>query len=214
MTGFFVDQGWEVAGCGRNHEELERLRSDFPSPHTFTRVDVADDSQVKAWAETLLAAGSTPDLIINSAALIAPNAPLWELPAEKIDPVVDVNLKGPVNVIRHFIPAMIKRGQGIIVNISSAWGRSTSPEVAVYCATKYAIEGITSALAQELPQGLAAVALNPGIINTDMLRSCFAGGASDYPTPEKWIAAAGPFLLRLSEKDNGRSLNVPGVPTE
>ena len=87
--------------------------------------------------------------------------------------VIDVNLKGMANVIRHFVPAMVKNKSGVIVNFSSGWGRSTDAEVAPYCATKWAIEGLTQALAQELPPGMAAVPLNPGIINTGMLRSCF-----------------------------------------
>ena len=81
--------------------------------------------------------------------------------------------------------------------------------VAPYCATKRAIEGLTQALAQELPSGMAAVPLNPGIINTDMLRSCFGGSAAGYPTPEEWAKVAVPFLLKLGAADNGRPLTVP-----
>ena len=58
--------------------------------------------------------------------------------------------------------------------------------------------------------GVAAVALNPGIINTEMLQSCFANGAANFPKPAEWAKTAGPFLLALSAKDNGRSLDVPG----
>jgi NAD(P)-dependent dehydrogenase (short-subunit alcohol dehydrogenase family) len=113
-------------------------------------------------------------------------------------------------VIRHVVPAMIARGSGVIVNLSSGWGRSTSPEVAPYCASKWAIEGLTRALAQELPRGLAAVPLNPGIIDTAMLRSCFGESASEHPGPEEWARAAIPFLLGLGPKDNGKPLTVPG----
>lgn len=77
---------------------------------------------------------------------------------------------------------MTKNIQRIIVNISSGWGRSTSPEVAPYCASKWAIEGLTQALAQELPSGMVTVALNPGIIHTDMLNICF-GEEAKYYTP-------------------------------
>jgi len=63
------------------------------------------------------------------------------------------------------------------------------------CATKWAIEGLTQALAQELPPGMAAVPLNPGIVNTDMLRSCFGGSTSSYPTPREWAGIAVPFLF-------------------
>jgi NAD(P)-dependent dehydrogenase (short-subunit alcohol dehydrogenase family) len=104
---------------------------------------------------------------------------------------------------------MVERASGVIVNFSSGWGRSTDAEVAPYCATKYAIEGLTLALAQELPEGMAAVPLNPGIINTDMLQSAWGKGASAYPSPEKWAEKAVHFLLKLSAKDNGKSLSAP-----
>jgi NAD(P)-dependent dehydrogenase (short-subunit alcohol dehydrogenase family) len=80
--------------------------------------------------------------------------------------------------------------------------------VAPYCATKWAIEGLTRALAQELPAGLAAIPLNPGIIDTDMLRSCFGGEAGSYPSPNEWAETAVPFLLQLGPKDNGKPLSV------
>jgi NAD(P)-dependent dehydrogenase (short-subunit alcohol dehydrogenase family) len=97
----------------------------------------------------------------------------------------------------------------VIVNLSSGWGRSTSPEVAPYCATKYAIEGLTKALAQELPPGMAAVPLNPGVIDTDMLRQAWADDAGAYPKADDWARRAAPFLLGLGPKDNGKSLTVP-----
>jgi NAD(P)-dependent dehydrogenase (short-subunit alcohol dehydrogenase family) len=103
---------------------------------------------------------------------------------------------------------MIAKKHGVVVNFSSGWGRSTSPEVAPYCATKYAIEGLTQALASELPKGMAAVPLNPGVINTDMLQSCFGTNAKSYPDPEEWAESAVPFLLKLGPKDNGKPLTV------
>ena len=150
-----------------------------------------------------------PDLLLNNAALINRNAPLWEVSSDEFSLVIDVNIKGVVNVIRHFVPAMIQRNRGVIVNFSSGWGRSTSPEVAPYCATKWAIEGLTQAMAEELPSGIAAVALNPGIINTDMLQSCFGTSADAYPTATKWARKAVPFLLSLTAKHNGQSLTAP-----
>ena len=105
---------------------------------------------------------------------------------------------------------MIERGSGTIVNLSSGWGRSVSPEVAPYCATKWAIEGLTKALAAELPAGLAAVPLNPGVIDTDMLQKCFGGGAASYPKPEEWAKTAAPFILGLGPGDSGKSASVGG----
>jgi NAD(P)-dependent dehydrogenase (short-subunit alcohol dehydrogenase family) len=185
------------------------LQKQFGLPHDFAVVDVASDGQVATWAERILKSHGTPDLVLNNAGLINRNAPLWEINAQEFSQVIDVNLKGTANVIRHFVPAMVKNKSGVIVNFSSGWGRSTDAEVAPYCATKWAIEGLTQALAQELPPGMAAVPLNPGIINTDMLRGCFGGSASGYPTAEEWAKIAVPFLLKLGPSDNGKPLTVP-----
>jgi len=205
----FEELGHTVLGCGRNHEQIGELVRAFGHPHDFAAVDVANDAEVKAWAQRLLKTHGAPDLLLNNAALINANAPLWKIPAGEFDAVIDVNIKGVANVMRHFVPAMIERSRGVIVNFSSGWGRSTAPEVAPYCATKWAIEGLTQALAQELPKGLAAVPLNPGIIDTDMLRSSFGDGAGSYPSPDDWSRTAAPFLLTLGPKDNGLPLSAP-----
>src|ERR1041385_1327521 len=129
---------------------------------------------------------------------------LWQADAKDFEQCIDINIKGVFYVMRHFVPAMVARKQGVIVNLSSGWGRSTSPDVATYCGTKYAIEGMTQALAQELPEGMAAVPLNPGIIDTEMLQACFGDSAANFPSPEKWAKQAVPYVLSLSAKDNGR----------
>jgi NAD(P)-dependent dehydrogenase (short-subunit alcohol dehydrogenase family) len=202
--------GHRVVGCGRSVEEVDRLRREIGPADTFDVVDVASDGAVKAWADTFLTRFGPPDLLVNNAAVINPSAPLWEVSADDFDRVIDVNIKGVANVIRHVVPAMVARGKGMVVNLSSGWGRSVAPEVAPYCASKWAIEGLTRALAEELPRGLGAVSLNPGIIDTEMLRSTFGAAASRYLGPEAWAQAAVPFLLSLRPKDNGKPLTVPG----
>src|ERR1039457_5808351 len=209
LTEEFIRLGHVVLGCGRSAKEISQLQKQFPAPNNFSVVDVADDSQVAAWAKKVLAAHAAPDLLLNNAALINRNAPLWKVPAREFSDVIDVNIKGVANVIRHFVPAMIRAGRGVIVNFSSGWGRSTDAEVAPYCATTWAIEGLTQALAQELPPGLATVPLNPGIIITDMLQSCFAGGATNYPTADEWAKIAVPFLLKINASKNGEQMTVP-----
>lgn len=202
--------GHTVVGCGRSAEHIAELRDALGAPHRFDVVDVVDDGAVKAWAEGFLAAMGAPDLLINNAAVINANAPLWEVSAADFHRVVAVNLEGIANVIRHVVPAMVARRSGVIVNLSSGWGRSTSPEVAPYCCTKWGVEGLTRALAQELPRGMAAVPLNPGIIDTEMLRSAFGPDAGHYAPPAKWADQAVPFLLALGPADNGKPLSVPG----
>jgi NAD(P)-dependent dehydrogenase (short-subunit alcohol dehydrogenase family) len=111
--------------------------------------------------------------------------------------------------MRQFIPAMMEKQRGIIVNFSSGWGRSTSPHVAPYCTTKWAIEGLTRAIAQELPSTMAAIPLNPGIIHTEMLETCFGSSAANFTSIDAWVKKAVPFLLSIKASQNGQALTVP-----
>jgi NAD(P)-dependent dehydrogenase (short-subunit alcohol dehydrogenase family) len=214
MALYFAERGWQVSACGRNEKRVEALSRELGDGHRVAVVDVGDDAQVFSWAKSVLKESPAPDLLINNAAVMARLAPVWELSAEEVAEVMDINVKGTIHTIRHFLPSMISRGTGVVVNFSSGWGRSTSPEVAIYCTSKWAIEGLTAALAQELPAGLAAVALNPGIIATEMLRSCWGQAAESYPSAQEWIRAAGPYLEKLGPKENGRQLTVPGAAVD
>ena len=209
MTEQFTKAGHTVAGCSRSPEAVIELLHRFGVPNTFEVVDVAREEQVAAWATSVLSEMGPPDLLINNAAMINENAPLWEVPPDEFSQLVDTNIKGVYFVIRHFLPAMIERGSGVIVNFSSGWGRSVSADVAPYCASKWAIEGLTRALADELPSGLAAIPLNPGVIHTAMLESCFGASASHYPSPEQWASSAVPFMLNLNAEHNGSPLTAP-----
>lgn len=205
----FADQGHTVWGNGRTREPLAQLQERFGAPHDFACVDVTDELAVARWAERAAARVGPADILINNAALINRTAALWEISAAELDRIVDVNLKGVCNVLRHFVPAMVQRRQGVIVNLSSGWGRAAAAGEAPYCATKWAVEGLTKALAQELPEGMAAVPLNPGIIHTRMLETCFGASAASSPTPAAWARSAVPYILGLGPADNGRSLTVP-----
>tara|TARA_R110002072_G_scaffold303109_2_gene493980 strand:+ start:11146 stop:11778 length:633 start_codon:yes stop_codon:yes gene_type:complete len=208
MAARLIEEGHTVAGCGRSLSDIKALESSFGRPSRFDGVDVVDDAQVAGWAESVIAELGPPDLLLNNAATVNPNAPVWEVSAADFDNVVDVNIKGVANVLRHFVPAMVERRSGIIVNFSSGWGRSTSPEVGPYCATKWAIEGLTQSLAQELPDGMAAIPLNPGIINTELLQSCFGSGAAHCPNPDEWSHYAVPYILSIRPSQNGQPLSV------
>lgn len=209
MVDALIAAGHTVSGCARDPDAVARLSSRYGEPHHFSVVDVSQLEQVAAWAKQVLGRQGAPDLLLNSAAVINRNAPLWEVPPTEFDRVIDINIKGVYYVARAFLPAMVARRQGVIVNFSSGWGRSTSSDVAPYCATKWAIEGLTQSLAAELPRGMAAVPLNPGIIHTDMLVSCFGAMAGQYPTPAAWAKTAVPFLLNLGPRDNGKPLSAP-----
>src|SRR5437879_1216769 len=80
--------GHVVLGCGRTRAAVEELRKAHRTPHDFAAVDVADEGEVKRWAERLLGAYPAPDLLVNNAALINPNAPLWEIVGEEFGRVI------------------------------------------------------------------------------------------------------------------------------
>lgn len=210
MVPLFVEAGWQVAGCGRDENQLATLSAEYPQPHLFMRCDVAKEADVAGFCTEVLTHLGVPDLVLNNAAIINPNAPLWETSAEEFSRIIDINIKGPAAMMRHLLPAMLKRGAGVIVNFSSGWGRCTAAEVAPYCATKYAIEGLSMATAQDTGGKVAVIPVNPGIIDTDMLRSTFGDGAGDFPDAKAWARRAVPFFMRLGAKDNGRPLTVPG----
>jgi NAD(P)-dependent dehydrogenase (short-subunit alcohol dehydrogenase family) len=209
MSLALAASGWTVTGCSRSEEQLADLGDKLPTPHLFRSVDVTDDLAVKAYADEVLDKFGSPDLLLNNAGIINRNAPLTELSDDEVSDVLAVNVKGLASCMRYFLPAMEKRGRGVVVNFSSGWGRSTSPEVAPYCASKWAVEGLSQAVAHEVSSGVAVVALNPGIIDTDMLRSCFGASAASYPDATKWAARAVPFLESLGSSDNGQSLTSP-----
>jgi NAD(P)-dependent dehydrogenase (short-subunit alcohol dehydrogenase family) len=211
MAEKLIGLGHTVLGCGRNRQLIEELRRQYPKRHDFDVVDVANDEQVEGWILRLHKKCGAPDLVLNNAGAINPNAPLWRISARDFGKVIDTNLKGTVNVIRHVLPNMIKKHRGVVVNFSSGWGRSADKDVAPYVATKWGIEGLSQALALELPPGLAVVALNPGIINTEMLQSCFGESAAHYPSPARWADRAVPFILKLDADDNGHALSVPDM---
>lgn len=206
----FIAGGHTVMGCGRSGDAIFDLRMTYGAPHDFSVLDVSLDSKVSIWAAKILENDNPPDLLINNAAVMNRLSPLWEQDDREFTKLVDANIRGVQNVIRHFVPAMVAKKRGVIVNLSSGWGRSVAPEVAPYCMSKWAIEGLTKALAEELPKGMAAIPLNPGVIDTEMLRSCWADGAASYPKAGAWAKSAAPFILKLGAKDSGKSLSVGG----
>ena len=207
----FAREGARVVAAGRTLskvEETAELVSEAGGECLAVRCDVAESSDVQALIDATMERFGALHVLVNNAGVINRNASLWEVPGEEFSHVVDVNVKGVANVIRHFVPAMVERGRGVIVNFSSGWGRSTAPEVAPYCASKWAVEGLTGALAAELPSGMAAVAFNPGIIDTEILRSCFGEASASYPDPTTWARRAVPQILEIGPQQNGRPLSV------
>ena len=211
MARWFISKGHTVVGCGRSATKIEQLSQQYRTNGTakFSVVDITCDDTVQKWAQESVNKFGPPTFLLNNAGFANGNANLWEVPQVDFDKVMDINIKGPANVIRHFVPAMVKAKRGVIVNFSSGWGRSVAPLVAPYCATKWAIEGLSKALALELPAPMVCVPLNPGTINTSMLETVFGQQrASVQQSPEEWAQRACPYILSIDRLQNGSSLAV------
>lgn len=210
MVDRFHELGWNIYGCGRSKDKIEELKKQYSKIHDFQVIDVSDSQQVNNWANYILNRHMAPNLIINNASIVNQNAQLWKITAQEFENVMNVNVNGVVNVIRAFVPAMVSRKEGIIINMSSSWGREGEAELAPYCASKFAIEGITKSMALELPHGMAVVALDPGgSISTPMLKSCAPQYINESPTPETWSHKAIEYILNITIDKNGDSLTCP-----
>lgn len=206
----YAKRGFTVYGCARCSERIDTLRSELDLGNALSVLDVTDSSAVEQWASNIIKQHGAPDYVLNNAALINENVPFWEVPTEDFDRIIDVNLKGVANVARAFLPAMIREQSGVLINFSSGYGHFAAPGVAPYCCTKFGIEGLTQAIAKELPQGVSAIPMSPGIINTDMLQTTFGSeNAAAHEAPSAWAQHAADYILTLSVEHNGQSLRVP-----
>lgn len=175
--------------------------------HTPGDVGAADDA-ARVVGDALAAHGHL-DVLVNNAALLTPPAPVAQSRIVDWEDVLRVNVLGCVHMIRAVLPSMLRRRAGAIVNLSSGWGRVGEAGVAPYCASKFAVEGLTQSLAAEVgPDGLTALALNPGIVNTEMLRAAWPDAAQQYPSPESLAVAWTRLFERLGPELNGRSLDL------
>lgn len=199
----FVKDGHSVQGCSRSGS------AEQVAGFTLSRVDVTQREQVRDWSDKLISSGYIPDILITNAGLINEPAPLWEISASEIEAILATNVLGTSHVLQALLPSMIAKGSGMVVTLSSGWGRVTDPGFSPYCASKFAVEGLTLSLAQELPTGMGALTLSPGIVRTDMLFRCWGDRALDYELPDAWAKRAAPFILGLTDAQNGLQLTVP-----
>lgn len=212
LTDQFIRLGHTVYGCDVQGAAIAQLTAEYPAPHHFACVDVTQATQVQQWATTVLEIAPAPDLLINNAGTMPPLAPFWEVPAADFDRTLDINVKGVANVIRAFAPAMVAQQRGAIVTVSAKWGRQGAAKASPFCTSKWAIEGLTQSLAQELPPGMAAVTFAPGAVHTHALEVVHGvEKAATYLAPAEWAAHAAPFLLTIGAGHNGQALTLPSA---
>ena len=158
--------------CRKNQKMLEDLAEDLRFVYhievlTFTG-DVGDPSFVKALAEEMLAHFSQIDVLVNNAG-ITKDMLLMRMTEEQFDDVINTNLKGTFNMIRHASSVMLKQRSGAIINMASVVGINGNIGQANYAASKAGIIGLTKSTAKELAsRGVTCNAIAPGFVETDM----------------------------------------------
>jgi 3-oxoacyl-[acyl-carrier protein] reductase len=165
----YLATGDHVATCSRSATEQTRAWSgEYPGHFLFRPADLARAEEATAFVGAVIERWGHVDVLINNAG-VARDGVLGLFGDDDIDAVVDLNLKGTIYVTRLVSRRMLARGSGHIVTISSIVGRSGYRGLAVYSATKAALDGLTRALARELgSRGIVANGIAPGYLRTEM----------------------------------------------
>lgn len=166
-------EGADVVVAGRRTEPLAALCAELGERATWQACDVADPESVGALASAL--SGTEVSILVNNAGIAGPVAPLTEIGVEEWDEVFDVNVRGVFLVCRAFLPGMVERGRGDVVNVASVSGKRPLIRRTPYVASKMAVIGLTSTLAFEVgPAGVNVNTLSPGPVAGPRMARNFA----------------------------------------
>ncbi len=178
---YLAAQGHHVIATGRKVAELDKLRAEAAEYKLDTlRLDVTDAEQIAAAVRAVdtLTVGRGLDVLVNNAGfgVLGPSA---EISDAEMRRQYETNVFGLMGVTRAFLPSMLARGSGRIINVSSVGGRMTLPYFGVYNSTKYAVEALSDALRYELrPFGIDVALIEPGVIRTNFESTAVGGLAA------------------------------------
>ncbi|OYN98519.1 oxidoreductase [Enemella evansiae] len=160
--------GIRIIITGRTLEKLTRVAAELGGRPRVETVDVSDPVQVEELAERL--SDERIDVLVNNAGIAGPVAPLIEIEPDQWDEVFDINVRGTYLMCRAFLPPMIERGTGDVINIASVSGKRPLIRRTPYCASKMAMIGLTQTLAFEVgPSGVRVNTLSPGPVEGERM---------------------------------------------
>ena len=168
-------------------------------------LDVTVEPQIKAGVESAVTRFGRIDVLVNNAGFGLLGA-IEETSAEEVERVFRTNVFGLLNVTRAVLPIMRNQKSGHIINVSSVGGYSAGyPGFGVYCATKFAVEGITESLHAEVtPLGIRVTVIEPGFIRTDFLdSSSLVKTALELPAYAETVGKTRTFAAEVSHKQQG-----------
>ncbi len=178
----------------RMKETAEELSRRGGEVYTY-KVDVSDRKAIEEAAENVLKEHGTVDILINNAGIVV-SAYFWEHTNDQIEKTMRINSEALMYICRAFLPGMIEKREGRIVNLASAAGLISNPKMSVYCASKWAVNGWSDSLRLELEQegydNICVTTVTPGYVNTGM----FDGAKAPLMTP---ILEPEPFVMKVWE---------------
>lgn len=184
LVADLIEQGAKVATCGRNHDKIYRLQSEFPSAHLHTTVaDVSNENDCRRFIETTIKAFGGIDILINNAG-VSMRALLKEANTEVIHKVMDINFYGAVYCTKYALDSLIER-KGTIVGVSSIAGYRGLPGRSGYSASKFALQGWLEAIKTELmADGVHVMWVCPGFTTSNIRNAALnKEGSSHGETP-------------------------------
>jgi short-subunit dehydrogenase len=164
-----LKRGERVIATARDVSKLSRLARQYPDRiHTLT-LDVTNPNEIISIAQQAIAAFGHVDTLVNNAGY-GVNGAIEEVSEDEFEPMFQTNIYGLIRVTRAFLPHFRQRRSGHIFNLSSIGGLIGSPGWGFYNATKFAVEGLSEALAEEMkPLGVHVTVVEPGPFRTDFL---------------------------------------------
>ena len=160
----FLDDDWQVYATARNTADIERLGEAGCDINTL---DVTDPDDIERVVDRIVERDGRVDCLVNNAGY-GQHGPIEDVPDDLLQRQFDVNLFGPHRLVRGVLPHMREREDGTIVNVSSVAGRLASPGMGAYSASKFAMEGYSDALRNEVaPHGVDVSVVQPGPVQTE-----------------------------------------------
>jgi len=147
----------------------------------FIKLDVADDHACRGAADSVIGEKQKLDILINNAG-IGHVGGIVHTTVDDLDRLYNVNVRGMFSLTKAFVPFMLERKHGVIVNMSSVGGVAAVKDRIAYCTTKFAVVGFTKCLALDHAiNGIRANCICPGRVETPFVKARI----SEYPDPEK-----------------------------
>ncbi|HLL53562.1 MAG TPA: SDR family NAD(P)-dependent oxidoreductase [Myxococcaceae bacterium] len=180
-----ADSGADVVAVSTTKEGAEAARDELRARGRRAiahACDVGQPAEVDGLVKAVLEVFGRVDVLVNNAGIVQ-RSPMGEMTDADFDRVLRVNLSAPFYLARRLVPDMVKRGYGRIVNVSSISSRMGTPRLTSYCASKWGLNGLTQAMAEELKgSGVVVMGVLPGSVDTDMLKG---SGFDPAMTPEQ-----------------------------